>query len=203
MINDWNLVCRLRAPGSPVCIRRHSGCSTYTCTKFLGAHERASSLVYCLLQAPPIPQDFISSRRSTPCARKPDVMTSSRRTRSRTSSRRSRTRSASCVTSSASYLLVRWTEISSLHVLFWFLLWKAAIHAGIFSPEIQLQVKKNQISTPRKKKQSNLTIDHLSLGVYAPGPQVLTYRPQIKRGVRIWIPFRVPSTEQRVKRVRC
>ena len=45
--------------------------------------------------------------------------------------------------------------------------------------------KKNPISQPRKSKKSNLTIDLLSLGIYAPGPQVLTYRPQILRGVRI------------------
>ena len=36
-----------------------------------------------------------------------------------------------------------------------------------------------------KKKKKNLTIDPLSLGTYAQGPQVLTYRPQILRGVRI------------------
>ena len=35
------------------------------------------------------------------------------------------------------------------------------------------------------KKEINLTIDLLSLGIYAPGPQVLSYRTQILRGVRI------------------
>ena len=34
---------------------------------------------------------------------------------------------------------------------------------------------------------------------YAPGPHILTHRPQILRGVRIWAPFRVPSPERRVK----
>ena len=49
------------------------------------------------------------------------------------------------------------------------------------------QEEKKLISPPRKskKKKINLTIDLLSLGIYAPGPQVLTYRPQILRGVRI------------------
>ena len=41
------------------------------------------------------------------------------------------------------------------------------------------------ISPPRKSFFLNLTIDLLSLGIYARGPQVLTYRPQILRGVRI------------------
>ena len=52
--------------------------------------------------------------------------------------------------------------------------------------------KKILISPPRKSKKNNnnLTIDLLSLGIYNPGPQVLTYRPQILRGVRIWTPFR-------------
>ena len=36
-----------------------------------------------------------------------------------------------------------------------------------------------------ERKKSNLIIDLLSLGVYAAGPQVLTYRPHILRGVRI------------------
>ena len=35
------------------------------------------------------------------------------------------------------------------------------------------------------KKKSNSTIDLLSLGIYAPRPQVLTSRPQILQGVRI------------------
>ena len=44
--------------------------------------------------------------------------------------------------------------------------------------------KKNSISPPRKSKKK-LTIELLSLGIYASGPQVLTYRPQILRVVRI------------------
>ena len=35
------------------------------------------------------------------------------------------------------------------------------------------------------KKKVNLTIDPLSLGIFAPDPQLSTYRPQILRGVRI------------------
>ena len=39
--------------------------------------------------------------------------------------------------------------------------------------------KKSNFATPKvKKKQSNLTIDLLALGVYAPGPEVLTNRPK-------------------------
>ena len=45
--------------------------------------------------------------------------------------------------------------------------------------------KKNSFATSKVKKKIKLTIDLLSLGIYAPGPQVLTYRPQILRGVRI------------------
>ena len=46
--------------------------------------------------------------------------------------------------------------------------------------------KKFNFATSKIKKQNfNLTIDTLSLGIYAPGPQVLTYLPQILRGVRI------------------
>ena len=62
---------------------------------------------------------------------------------------------------------------------------------------------KNLISQPRKSKKINLAIDLLSLGRYAPGPQVLTYRPPFFRGVRIWSPFRVPGPERRVRRCRC
>ena len=47
------------------------------------------------------------------------------------------------------------------------------------------QEKKINFATSKIKKKFNLTIDLLSLGIYAPGPQVLTYRPQILRGVRI------------------
>ena len=66
------------------------------------------------------------------------------------------------------------------------------------------QVKKTQFRhSPFSKKKSNLTIDLLSLGIYTPAPQVLTYGPQILRGVRIWTPFRVPGPERRVKRFRC
>ena len=35
------------------------------------------------------------------------------------------------------------------------------------------------------KKKINLTIDTLSPGIFAPGPQLSTYRPRILRGVRI------------------
>ena len=45
--------------------------------------------------------------------------------------------------------------------------------------------KKIQFRHLESQKHSTLTIDFLSLGIYAPGPQVLTYRPQILRGVRI------------------
>ena len=44
---------------------------------------------------------------------------------------------------------------------------------------------KCNFATPKVKKHFSLTIDLLSLGIYAPGLQVLTYRPQILRGVRI------------------
>ena len=53
------------------------------------------------------------------------------------------------------------------------------------------QEEKILISPPRKsKKNNNLTMDLLFLGllflgIYPPGPRVLTYRPQILRGVRI------------------
>ena len=40
---------------------------------------------------------------------------------------------------------------------------------------------KKIISPPRKSKKNILTIDLLSLDIYAPRPQVLTYRPQILR----------------------
>ena len=45
--------------------------------------------------------------------------------------------------------------------------------------------KKNYFAIRHFQKKNNLTIDPLSLGKYAPSPQVLTYRPQILRGVRI------------------
>ena len=54
-----------------------------------------------------------------------------------------------------------------------------------------------------QKKNLNLTIDSLSRGIHAADPQLLTYRPQILRGFRIWAPFRVPGPERRVKRFRC
>ena len=50
-------------------------------------------------------------------------------------------------------------------------------------------------------KKCDLTTDVLSLGVYAPGPQVLTYGLKILRRVRICIPFRVPVPERRDKKV--
>ena len=45
--------------------------------------------------------------------------------------------------------------------------------------------KKINFAIRHFQKTINLTIDRLSLGIYAPSPQVLTYRPQILRGVRI------------------
>ena len=50
----------------------------------------------------------------------------------------------------------------------------------------KLTSQKNiNFTTSKVKKTVNLTVDLLSLGIYAPGPQVSTYRPQILRGVRI------------------
>ena len=68
--------------------------------------------------------------------------------------------------------------------------------------QVTSQEKHFNFATSKIKK-INLTIDLLSLGIYVPGPQVLTQRPQILRGVRIWSPFRVPGPERRVKRFRC
>ena len=48
------------------------------------------------------------------------------------------------------------------------------------------------------KNKFNLTIDPLSLGIYALGPQILTYRPQILRGARIWTSFRIPSPNEEI-----
>ena len=45
--------------------------------------------------------------------------------------------------------------------------------------------KKFNFAIRHFQKKINSTIDPLSLGIYAPGSQVLTYRPQILRGVRI------------------
>ena len=53
----------------------------------------------------------------------------------------------------------------------------------------------------RPQKNVNLTIDLLSPGIYAPGPQVLADRPQVLRGVRICTPFPVPGPEWGVKKV--
>ena len=61
----------------------------------------------------------------------------------------------------------------------------------------------NKTFATSKVEKNYLTIDLLSLGVYAPGHQVLTYRPQILRGVLMYTPFRVPVPERRVKRLRC
>ena len=58
--------------------------------------------------------------------------------------------------------------------------------------------KKFNFATSKIKKNNNSTIDLLSLCIYAPGPQVLTFRPRVLRGVRIWTPFRVPGPERRV-----
>ena len=54
-----------------------------------------------------------------------------------------------------------------------------------FNPQLTSQKKSNFAIRHFQKKKSNLTIDLSSLGIYAPGPQVLTYRPQILRGLRI------------------
>ena len=52
--------------------------------------------------------------------------------------------------------------------------------------EAQLISQKNvNFATSKVKKNVNLTIDLLSLGVNAMEPQVLTYLPQTLRGVRI------------------
>ena len=45
--------------------------------------------------------------------------------------------------------------------------------------------KTKLISTFAIFKNNNSTIDPVSLGIYAPGPQFLIYRPEILRGVRI------------------
>ena len=50
--------------------------------------------------------------------------------------------------------------------------------------------KNVNFATPNSKRDVSLTIDLLSLATHARGPQVLTYRPQFVRGVRIWTPFR-------------
>ena len=47
------------------------------------------------------------------------------------------------------------------------------------------QSKKRKFRHLESHKKGNITVDLLSLGIYAPGPQVLTYRPQILRRVRI------------------
>ena len=70
-----------------------------------------------------------------------------------------------------------------------------------FVKELTNVKQKNQ--PPQKKpKTFSLTVDLLSLGVYAPRPQVSTYGPQILREVRIWDPFQVPVPGRRIKRFR-
>ena len=52
-------------------------------------------------------------------------------------------------------------------------------------------LRDNQMASQKKRKKiairnfqkNHLTIDLLYLGIYAPGPQIWTYRPQILRGV--------------------
>ena len=92
---------------------------------------------------------------------------------------------------SEQHLLSGWGAVNSMCV---FLnhtpSYKEAVEPGyvyIWSPHAQLtSQKKFQFRhLESQKKKSNLTIDLLSLGIYAPGPQVLTYRPQILQGVRI------------------
>ena len=62
--------------------------------------------------------------------------------------------------------------------------------------------KKFNFAIRHFQKKINLTIDLLSLGIYAPRPQLLTYRPQVLWRVRICTPFRVPVPERRVRRFR-
>ena len=50
---------------------------------------------------------------------------------------------------------------------------------------LHLTSQKYPISPPRKSKKTNLSINLLSLRLYGPGPQILTHRPQILRGIRI------------------
>ena len=66
---------------------------------------------------------------------------------------------------------------------------------GIFRPKVRQSKPNNEFHatsqkiqfrrSPFSKKRTNLTIDCLSVGLYAQGPQVLTYRPQILREARI------------------
>ena len=70
-------------------------------------------------------------------------------------------------------------------------LWNRRIYSEGFVPSCTVTIQKIEFRhSPFSKKQSNLTIDHLSLGVCVPGSQVLTYGPQILRKVRIWC-FRI------------
>ena len=107
---------------------------------------------------------------------------------------------------------VAWVRVQAYKVevsaRFWYSLYIPQSQFIYFTNKSMLnnwQVKKKKINfaTSKVKKKFNLTIDLLSLGVYAPGPQVLTYRSQILREIRIWTPFRVPGPERRVKRFRC
>ena len=51
--------------------------------------------------------------------------------------------------------------------------------------QLTRQTKNGNHHSLFSKKNVNLTIDLVSLGIYAPGPQVLTYRPRFCGGVRI------------------
>ena len=77
------------------------------------------------------------------------------------------------------------------------------MHFKYAKPRLTSQNKIKFRNLECKNKKSNLTIDLVSLGIFAPRPQVLTYRPRILRRVRICTPFRVPGPERRVKRPWC
>ena len=79
-------------------------------------------------------------------------------------------------------------------------LFSSAIHAVWYFQEGMIYgTSKNYF----RHFQTKIPIDLLSVGMYASGPQVLTYRPHILWRVRIWIPFLVPGRERRVKRFWC
>ena len=58
------------------------------------------------------------------------------------------------------------------------------IRDGISCPTLD-KSKESNFAIRHFQKKSNSIIDLISLGIYAPGPKVLTYRPQILREVRV------------------
>ena len=60
-----------------------------------------------------------------------------------------------------------------------------------------------QLSTYVSLIITKLTIDLVSLGIYAPEPQTSTHRPLVLRAVRILTPLRVPSPERIDERFWC